>query len=54
MVDMFLSQHKNHMQVNFQGKTKLAQVDSDDDDDDELDDTRDLLGDRPVSKPMRE
>ena len=33
MVDKFLNQHQNHAQANFQGKTKLTQVDSDDDDD---------------------
>ena len=53
MVDMFLNKHK-HMQVNFQGKGKLTQVDSDEDDDDELEDTRDLLGDRPLSKPGKD
>lgn len=54
MVDMFLNQHKGQMQVNFQGKGKLTQVDSDDDDEDELEDTRDLLRDRPMSKPAKE
>lgn len=50
MVDMFLNQHQNQMSgVNFQGKAKLSQVDSDDDDD--LDDTRDLLNDQPAAKP---
>ena len=53
MVDMFLNQHKNHMQANVEGRTKLTQVDSDDDED-ELDDTRDLLGERPMGKPSKE
>lgn len=37
------------MNVNFQEKARLAEVDSEDDDDD-LDDTRDLLNDQPASK----